>query len=103
MAIQESERQFTGLRECLEDFQQRFNTNERAKKLVKNWDRQIYVGLVTPFGAVLAGRQYTPAYELSAAFDVMGTQSSLFGQAHDGTPDANQGADQQSRRAHHFR
>ena len=32
MAIQESEKQFTGLRECLEDFQQRFNTNERAKK-----------------------------------------------------------------------
>ena len=43
MAIQESERQFTGLRECLEDFQQRFNTNVRAQKLVKNWDRQIYV------------------------------------------------------------
>ena len=43
MAIQQSEKQFTGLRECLEDFQQRFNTNERAKKLVKNWDRQIYV------------------------------------------------------------
>lgn len=41
------------------------------------WDRQIYVGLVTPFGAVLAGRQYTPAYEISAAFDIMGTQSSL--------------------------
>ncbi|MES2959830.1 MAG: porin, partial [Pseudomonadota bacterium] len=41
------------------------------------WDRQAYVGLVTPFGAVLAGRQYTPAYELSAMFDVMGTQSSL--------------------------
>ena len=41
------------------------------------WDRQIYVGLVTPYGAVLAGRQYTPAYETSAAFDIMGTQSSL--------------------------
>jgi predicted porin len=41
------------------------------------WDRQIYVGLVTPFGAVLAGRQYTPAYEMSATFDIMGTQSSL--------------------------
>ena len=24
------------------------------------WDRQAYVGLVTPFGAMLAGRQYTP-------------------------------------------
>jgi predicted porin len=41
------------------------------------WDRQIYVGLVTPVGAVLAGRQYTPAYEVSATFDIMGTQSSL--------------------------
>ena len=41
------------------------------------WDRQIYVGLVTPFGAVLAGRQYTPGYEISATFDIMNTQSSL--------------------------
>lgn len=41
------------------------------------WDRQAYVGLVTPFGAVLAGRQYTPAYETFAAFDTLGTQSSL--------------------------
>ncbi|WP_127996844.1 porin [Piscinibacter defluvii] len=41
------------------------------------WDRQVFVGLVTPFGAGLAGRQYTPAYEVSASFDVMGTQSSL--------------------------
>jgi predicted porin len=41
------------------------------------WDRQIFVGLVTPYGAVLAGRQYTPAYEASATFDTMATQSSL--------------------------
>ena len=41
------------------------------------FDRQLYVGLVTPVGAVLAGRQYTPAYEMSATFDIMGTQSSL--------------------------
>jgi len=41
------------------------------------WDRQAYVGLVTPYGAILAGRQYTPAYETSATFDTMGTQSSL--------------------------
>ncbi len=41
------------------------------------WDRQIYVGLVTPFGAVLAGRQYTPGYETFATFDIMNTQSSL--------------------------
>ncbi|MFN5047971.1 porin [Roseateles sp.] len=41
------------------------------------WDRQAYVGLVTPVGGILAGRQYTPAYELNATFDTMGTQSSL--------------------------
>jgi predicted porin len=41
------------------------------------WDRQAYVGVVTPVGAVLAGRQYTPAYEVSATFDTLQTQSSL--------------------------
>lgn len=41
------------------------------------WDRQIYVGLVTPVGAVLAGHMYTPAYETTATFDALGTQSSL--------------------------
>jgi predicted porin len=41
------------------------------------WDRQVFVGLVTPVGAVLAGRQYTPAYEIAATFDTMETQSSL--------------------------
>ncbi len=41
------------------------------------FDRQAYVGLVTPVGAVLAGRQYTPAYEVTATFDTLGTQSSL--------------------------
>ncbi len=45
------------------------------------WDRQIFAGLVTPVGAILAGRQYTPAYEASATFDALGTQSALaFGQ-----------------------
>ena len=33
------------------------------------FDRQAYVGLVTPFGAVLAGRQYTPAFEISNRYD----------------------------------
>ncbi len=41
------------------------------------FDRQIFVGLVTPVGAVTAGRQYTPGYLASAAFDVMKTESSL--------------------------
>lgn len=45
------------------------------------WDRQIFGGLITPVGAVLAGRMYTPAYEVSASFDALGTQSALaFGQ-----------------------
>ncbi len=43
------------------------------------WDRQIYVGLVTPFGGFLAGRQYTPGYEVAAAFDTTETQSALSG------------------------
>lgn len=41
------------------------------------FDRQAFVGLVTPVGAVLAGRQYTPAYEVVATFDTLGTQSAL--------------------------
>ena len=41
------------------------------------WDRQAYVGLVTPVGAFLAGRQYTPAYEVFANFDTLRTQSGL--------------------------
>lgn len=41
------------------------------------WDRQIFLGLVTPVGAILAGRQYTPAYEITATFDLMQTQSAL--------------------------
>lgn len=43
----------------------------------KQFDRQAYVGLITPVGAVLAGRQYTPGYEVAAAFDAMETQSAL--------------------------
>lgn len=41
------------------------------------WDRQIFAGLVTPFGGFLFGRQYTPAYEISANFDTMQTSSAL--------------------------
>lgn len=41
------------------------------------FDRQAYVGLVTPFGGFLFGRQYTPAYEVAGTFDTLGTQSSL--------------------------
>ena len=41
------------------------------------FDRQIYGGLITPVGAVLAGRMYTPAYELAGTFDALAAQSSL--------------------------
>jgi predicted porin len=41
------------------------------------WDRQAYLGLVTPVGGILAGRQYTPAYEVVATFDTMRTESAL--------------------------
>ena len=41
------------------------------------FDRQAFGGLITPFGAFTLGRQYTPAYLLSAAFDASQTQSSL--------------------------
>lgn len=33
------------------------------------FDRQAFVGMVTPFGAILAGRQYTPAFEISNRYD----------------------------------
>ena len=41
------------------------------------FDRQAWLGLVTPVGGFLAGRQYTPAFEVLATFDTMQTQSSL--------------------------
>ncbi|MFD2270498.1 porin [Undibacterium arcticum] len=37
------------------------------------FDRTAMVGLVTPVGAILAGRQYTPAYEVFAAADAFET------------------------------
>jgi GBP family porin len=33
------------------------------------FDRQAYAGLITPYGAVLAGRQYTPGYETYVKFN----------------------------------
>ena len=41
------------------------------------FDRQAFAGLVTPFGAFTLGRQYTPGFLVSAAFDASQTQSSL--------------------------
>jgi GBP family porin len=33
------------------------------------FDRQAYVGVVTPFGGFLAGRMYTPAYEIAVKYN----------------------------------
>ncbi|MEO5660099.1 MAG: porin [Polaromonas sp.] len=53
-------------------------TNAFGVNLAGNlFDRQAYAGMVTPFGAFTLGRQYTPAYLVSAAFDASQTQSSL--------------------------
>lgn len=41
------------------------------------FDRQAFTGLVTPVGAFTLGRQYTPAYLVTASFDASQTQSSL--------------------------
>jgi predicted porin len=41
------------------------------------FDRQIFAGLITPVGAVLAGRQYTPAFATFANYDITGTSSAL--------------------------
>jgi predicted porin len=41
------------------------------------FDRQAWVGVITPVGAVLGGRQYTPAYETFGTYDSMATQSAL--------------------------
>jgi predicted porin len=41
------------------------------------FDRQAFIGLVTPVGGFLAGRQYSPGFETLATFDIMQTQSAL--------------------------
>ncbi len=41
------------------------------------FDRQAFVGLITPYGGVLLGRMSTPAAEVSGTFDIMQSQSSL--------------------------
>lgn len=42
-----------------------------------SFDRQAWAGLVTPVGGILAGRQYTPAFEAFGTFDTMNFQSAL--------------------------
>ena len=47
------------------------------------FDRQSFLGVITPYGAVLAGRMYTPGYEILNKFNVMGDASALsFGQGY---------------------
>lgn len=47
------------------------------------FDRQSFVGLVTPYGAVLAGRQYTPGYEVLLKYTAMQDATALsFGQGY---------------------
>jgi len=41
------------------------------------FDRQAYVGVITPVGAIMGGRMYTPAFETNAMYDIMETQSGL--------------------------
>ncbi|OGA97392.1 MAG: porin [Burkholderiales bacterium RIFCSPHIGHO2_12_FULL_61_11] len=41
------------------------------------FDRQSYAGLITSFGALTLGRQYTPGFTVGASFDALQTQSSL--------------------------
>jgi predicted porin len=47
------------------------------------FDRQAFAGLVTPYGAVLLGRQYTPGYEVLFKYNVMQDATALsFGQGY---------------------
>ena len=47
------------------------------------FDRQAWAGLVTPYGALIGGRQYTPGYEIINKFNVMADMTALqFGQGH---------------------
>jgi predicted porin len=47
------------------------------------FDRQAWAGLVTPYGALIGGRQYTPGYEIINKFNVLADMTALqFGQGH---------------------
>lgn len=47
------------------------------------FDRQAYLGVVTPYGAIVGGRQYTPGYEIINKYSVLGDQTALqFGQGY---------------------
>jgi predicted porin len=47
------------------------------------FDRQAFLGMITPYGAVLMGRQYTPGYEILFKYNVMQDATALsFGQGY---------------------
>jgi predicted porin len=49
------------------------------------FDRQAFVGLITPVGGFLAGRMYTPGYEMMNAFNAYGDATAgQFGQGYSG-------------------
>lgn len=49
------------------------------------FDRQAFVGFITPFGGFLAGRMYTPGYEIMNAFNAYGDATAgQFGQGYAG-------------------
>ncbi|OQW87208.1 MAG: hypothetical protein BWK72_14570 [Rhodoferax ferrireducens] len=67
-----------GLPQSIIDAVQPILVSQWGVNLAKaTFDRQAFVGLITPFGAILAGRQYTPAFETNATYDIMATQSGL--------------------------
>lgn len=67
-----------GVRSAL---QPKYNVNATTDLILKRgggpdgglFDRTAYVGMITPVGAVLAGRMYTPAYEIFAGADTFET------------------------------
>lgn len=57
--------------------------NTTVNALGAIFDRQAYGGLITPYGAVLAGRMYTPGYEVLYKYNVMQDATALsFGQGY---------------------
>lgn len=57
--------------------------NTTVNALGAIFDRQAYLGMITPYGAVLAGRMYTPSYEVLYKYNVMQDATALsFGQGY---------------------
>lgn len=54
-----------------------FGANVRVNGAGNLFDRQAYVGLVTPVGAFTLGRQYTPAFLVATTFDTTQADTAL--------------------------